>query len=184
MDVLTVLTSPSQRCSSPSHTRSYTAGKYSHEVNDAVHRLMNEDNFLKAHTYTSNRQRTGARTYPKASSGFRKTEHAHDPAHGYDLAYHYPMTGKPGPAPRNPRTGRVSMQVGTDRVMAWRNRADSHYNIGVSHHDHTRPKPETSNNHPFSHAAPKKGSVFKVGALKAKSAYKSFKGIFKKKKKS
>ena len=140
---------------------------------------MIEDNFLKAHTYTSNRQRTGARTYPKASSGFRPTEHAHDPAHGYDLAYHYPMKGKPGPARRNPTTGKVSMQVGTDRLMAWRNRGDSHYNIGVSHHDHTRPIPSTSRNHPFSHAPPKKGNVFKVGALKAKSA---FKGLFKKKK--
>ena len=50
------------------------------------------------------------------------------------------MKGKPGPARRNPTTGKVSMQVGIDRVMAWRNRADSHYNdIGVSHHDHTRP---------------------------------------------
>ena len=133
---------------------------------------------LKAHTYTSNRQRTGARTYPKASSGFRPTEHAHDPAHGHELAYHYPMQGKPGPAHRNPTSGRPSIRAGTDRIMAWRNRADTHYNIGVSHHDPTRPIPPTSRNHPFSHAPPKKGNPIKVGALKAKSA---IKGLFKKK---
>jgi len=143
---------------------------YSHkQVNDAAHRLIHQA-LPQAHTYTSNRQRTGARTYPKASSGFRPTEHAHDPAHGYALAYHYPMNGMPGPARRNPTTNRVSMKVGTDRVMAWRNHADTHYNIGVSHHDPTRPIPPTSNNHPFSHAPVKQGSVFKVGALKAKKA--------------
>ena len=133
---------------------------------------------LKAHTYTSNGMRTWARTYPKASSGFRPTERAHDPAHGYELAYHYPMNGKPGPAHRNPTTNRVSMRAGTDRIMAWRNRADTHYHIGVSHHDPTRPIPPTSRNHPFSHAPPKRGNAIKVGALKAKSA---IKGMFKKK---
>jgi len=143
---------------------------YSHkEVNAAAHRLIHQA-IPQAHTYASNRQRAGARTYPKASSGFRPAEHAHDPAHGYDLAYHYPMKGMPGPAHHNPTTGRVSMKVGTDRIMAWRNHGDTHYNIGVSHHDPTRPIPSTSRNHPFSHAPVKSGGAFKVGALKAKKA--------------
>jgi len=88
------------------------------------------------------------------------------------------MNGRPGPAPHNPTTGRVSMRVGTDRVMAWRNNADTHYNIGVSHHDPNRPIPATSHNHPFSQAPVKSGGPIKVGVLKAK---KVFKNLLKKK---
>jgi len=143
---------------------------YSHrEVNAAAQRLIHNALPL-APDYTSNRQRTGTRTYPKASSGFRPTEAAHDPAHGFDLAYHYPMKGTTGPAHRNPTTGRVSLRAGTDRIMAWRNHADTHYNIGVAYHDPTRPIPPTSNNHPFSQAVVKTGSPLKIQALKAKKA--------------
>ena len=138
---------------------------------------MNEA-ILKARTGRSNRDKNRERTYPKASSGFRKSESAADPAHKFDLAYHYPMKGRPGTPRQNPNTGAASMKVGTDRIMAWRNRADSHYNIGVSYHDPTKPIPPTSHNHPFSHAPPQKGNAIKVGALKTKSA---FKGMFKKK---
>jgi hypothetical protein len=140
-----------------------------HEVNAAATRLFHHA-LPAAPDYHSNRQRTGARTYPKASSGFRPTEHAHDPAHGFDQSYHYPMVGRPGPAHRNPTTGRVSMRVGTDRIVAWKNHADTHYNIGVSYHDPKRPVPATSNNHPFSHAQVKRGGPVKIQAAKAKKA--------------
>jgi len=143
---------------------------YTHdEVNAAAHRLIHEA-LPQAPNYNSNRERSGARTYPKASSGFRKSESAHDPAHGFDHAYHYPMSGLPGPAHRNPTTGRVSMKVGTDRIMAWRNRADTHYHIGMSYHDPKRPIPATSKNHPFSSASVKRGGRMKIKALKAKKA--------------
>jgi len=144
---------------------------YSHnQVNAAAHRLIHQA-LPQAPSYNSNRQRNSVRTYPKASSGFRPSEHAHDPAHGHNLAYHYPMNGMPGPARTNPTTGRPSMRVGTDRIMAWRNHADSHYNIGVSYHDPNRPIPATSHNHPFSHAPVKTGGPIKVGVLKAKKAF-------------
>ena len=80
------------------------------------------------------------------------------------------MAGRPGPAPHNPTTGRVSMRAGTDRLVAWKNHADTHYNIGVSYHDPKRPIPSTSNNHPFSHAQVKSGGPVKVQAVKAKKA--------------
>uniref|UniRef100_A0A8H7XUU1 Uncharacterized protein n=1 Tax=Psilocybe cubensis TaxID=181762 RepID=A0A8H7XUU1_PSICU len=145
--------------------------QYSHtEVNAAAHRLVH-DAIPNAPTYTSNRMRKGIRTYPKASSGFRPTEHAHDPAHGHDLAYHYPFHGRPGTPHQNPQ-GQNSMKVGSDRIMAWRNHGDSHFNIGVSYHDPKRPIPNNANarNHPFSHAPVKKGNATKVKALKAKKA--------------
>lgn len=54
-----------------------TALKYSHkDVNDAANEGGNFKRLLI----------TGVRTYPKASSGFRPTETAHDPAHGSDPA--------------------------------------------------------------------------------------------------
>ena len=82
------------------------------------------------------------------------------------------MAGRPGPAPHNPTTGRVSMRAGTDRLVAWKNHADTHYNIGVSYHDPKRPIPATSNNHPFSHAQVKSGGPggVKIQAAKATKA--------------
>jgi len=147
------------------HDKVYTH----HEVNAAAGRLIHQA-LPVAPDYTSNRQRTGARTYPKASSGFRASESAHDPTHGFDQAYHYPMTGMPGAAHRNPTTGRVSMKVGTDRLVAWKNNADTHYNIGMSYHDPKRPIPATSKNHPFSMAPVKTGGPMKIQAVKAKKA--------------
>ena len=80
------------------------------------------------------------------------------------------MNGMPGPARRNTVNGRVSMKVGTDRVVAWKNHPDTHYNVGVSYHDPSRPIPSTSNNHPFSYAPPKSGGPLKVKAVQAKKA--------------
>lgn len=123
-----------------------------------------------ADTKTSNRQKKNTRTYPKPTSGFRPSEAHRDPAAGHDLAYHYPMKGRPGNAPVNANTGRTSMKVGTDRLVAWRNRGDQHYNIGVSYHDPHQPIPLTSSNHPFSVAPVKAGSAVKVQLLKGKKA--------------
>jgi hypothetical protein len=166
-----VHTSRGQCCSNPSLRARITTGKCSHKIiNDAANERRN---FEKAHDYTSNRQRTGARTYPKASSGFRPTEHAHDPAHGFDQAYHYPMIGIPGPAHRNPVSGHVSVKAGSERIVAWKNKADPHYNIGVSYHDPSRPIPnESSKNHPFTHARVKSVGPMKIN-LKAALAKKA-----------
>lgn len=139
------------------------------EVNAAAHTFLHTT-LGGADTKVSNRQKKSTRTYPKPTSGFRPSEAHRDPASGHDLAYHYPMKGMPGNAPVNAHTGRTSMKVGTDRLMAWRNRGDTHYNIGVSYHDPHQPIPPTSGNHPFSVAPVKTGSAAKIQLLKAKKA--------------
>lgn len=153
----------------------YSAG----DVNAHTGRFM--QTLDHATTATSNRQRKSVRTYPKPTSGFRPSEHAHDPTHGHDIRYHYPMSGRPGNAPTNAHTGRTSMRVGTDRLLAWRNRGDRQFHVGVSYHDPHRPIPATSHNHPFSAAAPRRGGTFKVGFTKTKKAItKPFTSLWKK----
>jgi hypothetical protein len=151
--------------------------KYSHKnVKDAAYE---RGNFEKAPDYTLNNQRTasGAQTYPKASSGFCPAQHVHDPAHGFDLlvAYQYPMVGMPGNAHdhHNPTTNRVPIRAGPDRIVAWKNRADSHYNIGMSYHDASRRIPNSSSrNHPFSHAQVKSEGPLEINlkVMRAKKA--------------
>ncbi|PPR03218.1 hypothetical protein CVT26_008066 [Gymnopilus dilepis] len=150
-----------------------------HDVNRHTDQFMTAlDHAPTAH---SNRQRKSVRTYPKPTSGFRPSESHRDPTHGYDIRYHYPMAATPGNAPTNAHTGRTSMRVGTDRLLAYRNRHDTHFNVGVSYHDPHQPIPATSHNHPFSHAPPKRGGQFKVGFTKAKKKLGSFFSFGKKK---
>jgi len=132
-------------------------------------------------TKTNNKGRKATKTYPKPTSGFRPSESARDPSHGFDLRYHYPMEGIPGNARVNPNTLRTSMKVGTDRLLAYRNRADTHFNLGVSYHDPHLPIPPTSGNHPFSAAQPRPGGQFKVALIKAKKAFiKPFRAVYNK----
>ncbi|PPR06192.1 hypothetical protein CVT26_005491 [Gymnopilus dilepis] len=140
-----------------------------HDVNQHASQLMNALDL--ATTRNTPRLRKSERTYPKPTSGFRPSEAHRDPASGHPIAYHYPMSATPGNAPHNPHTGRTSMRVGTDRLMAWRHPTDTHFHIGVSYHDPHLPIPPTSRNHPFSAAAPRNGGRFKVGVVKAKKAF-------------
>ncbi|KJA16919.1 hypothetical protein HYPSUDRAFT_46826 [Hypholoma sublateritium FD-334 SS-4] len=147
------------------HNRVYSADEVNAHAQRFTHSIL-----PGADTKTSNKQKKSTRTYPKPTSGFRPSEAHRDPAAGYDLAYHYPMKGAPGNAPVNAHTGKTSMKVGTDRLMAWRNRGDQHHNIAVSYHDPHQPIPLTSSNHPFSVAPVKTGSAAKIYLLKVKKA--------------
>jgi len=157
------------------HNHVYSAS----DVNAQAGRFMTS--LDGAVTQNSNKRRKAVKTYPKPTSGFRPSESHRDPSHGYDLRYHYPMQGRPGNAPVNAHTGRTSLRVGTDRLLGYRNRHDTHFNLGVSYHDPHLPIPPTSHNHPFNVANPRRGSQFKVGFTKTKKAItKPFRAIYKK----
>jgi hypothetical protein len=146
------------------------------DVNTHAHQFLNSLN--GAVTQTSNKQRKAVKTYPKPTSGFRSSESGRDPSHGYELRYHYPMPvqATPGNPPVNPHT---AMNVGPDRLVAYRNKTDTHFNIGVIYHDPHLPIPPTSQNHPFSVA--RQRSQFQVAFTKAKKAFtKPFRAIYRK----
>ncbi|PPQ67337.1 hypothetical protein CVT26_007258 [Gymnopilus dilepis] len=143
-----------------------------HDVNAQANQFL--DAIDHAPTANSNKKRKNTKTYPKPTSGFRSSEAHRDPTDGYPIRYHQPMGATPGNAPHNAHTGRTSLRVGTDRLLAYRHPHEDHFHLGVSYHDPHQPIPSTSHNHPFSEAPRRRGGGFKVGFTKAKKKLGSF----------
>jgi len=123
-------------------------------------------------------KKKNVKSYPKPSTGFRNGE-SDNPAPNSSgrVAYHAPINpprSRFGPkrAATIAAPGR-SARVGTDRVWGHRDPHNGNLDIGVSYHDHRKPIPSTSRNHPFSVAPQRSGGKMKaMGAKMGKTAKK------------
>lgn len=113
-------------------------------------------------------RKANVRSYPKPSTGFRNKE-ADNPAPKSSgrVAYHAPIN----PPSTRHRANTIatpgqSARVGTDRVYGHRDPGNANLDIGVSYHDHKKPIPSTSRNHPFSVAPQQTGGKAKVMGAK------------------
>jgi len=142
----------------PTHNNVYTGKQVNGAADDLMTQIPSADPF--------NRKASGKlKTYPKPSTGFRNSEAANPaPNAPGTVAYHNPLN-PPKRASTLPAKPGGSVQVGTDRLVAYRKDGDAAHSIGVSYHDPKKPIPppvaggKPSNNHPFTMAPQKEGGA-------------------------
>jgi len=150
----------------PTHKNVYTGAQVNSAAGDLMSHIPSADPFNR-------KANSRLKTYPKPGTGFRNSEAANPaPNAPGTVAYHTPLN-PPKRASTLPAKPGGSVQVGTDRLVAYRKAGDTAHTIGVSYHDPKKPIPPPapggtpSRNHPFTMAPQKDGGKVKAGLAKA-----------------